>query len=147
MSASEQETRRLLQALRDSATHIARGRRINGTHDVPPEARPGLRMLAEMHESGRLTADEHASALGFLEDAIRREQGIAILNRRLSRGGARTFYARRCEACGWLLKDGPNICKPCRKRIAIVEGVDPLQVSLPFVRPEGAQVAPWAVPK
>lgn len=144
--ATDEETRSLLQALRDSATHIARGRRVNGTHDVPPEARHGLRLLAYMHEDGRLTADEHASALGFLEDAIRREQGIAILNRRLSRGGSRTFYARRCEVCGWLIKNGPNVCKPCRRRLAVLEGVDPLQVSLPLVRPEGVTLAPWAVP-
>lgn len=133
--ATDEETRLLLQSLRDSATHIARARRINGTHDVPTLARPGLRMLAELHESGRLSADEHASALGFLEDAVKREQGIAILNRRLSRGGARTYYARTCEVCGWLLQDGPNVCKPCRRRLTRIEGADPLQVSLPMVRP------------
>jgi len=130
--ASDEETRALLQALRDSAVHIARSRRINGTVNVPQEARPGLRMLAELHESGRLTAAEHESAQGFLEDAIRRERGIAILNQRISRGGAAKYYARTCEVCGWLLEAGPNICKPCRRRITATEGADPLQVTLPI---------------
>lgn len=141
--ATDEETRKLLQALRDSATHIARSTR-NGTAPVPQEALPGLRMLEEMRADGRLTEAEHAAALEHLEDGIRRERGIAILNRKLSRGGASKHYARTCEVCKWLLRDGPNICKPCRRRLTVLEGVDPLQVSLPLARPEGAQLAPWA---
>lgn len=145
MPASDQETRRLLQALRDSATAI-----VASPHaSVPTEARPGLRLLEEMRADGRLTEQEHDSALGFLEDNIRRERerGIAILNKKLSRGGAARHYARTCEVCGWLIKAGPNICKPCRRRLTVTEGVDPLQVSLPLARPEGVQLAPWAVPR
>ena len=140
--ATDEETRRLLQALRDSATAIVTSPRA----PVPTEARPGLRLLEEMRADGRLTEQEHASALGFLEDNIRRERGIAILNKKLSRGGAAKHYARTCEVCGWLIKNGPNVCKPCRRRLAVLEGVDPLQVSLPLVRPEGVTLAPWAVP-
>lgn len=143
--ATDEETRLLLQGLRDSATAIV----ASSPHgvSVPTEARPGLRLLEEMRADGRLSEQEHASALGFLEDSIRRERGIAIINKKLSRGGAAKHYARTCEACGWLIKGGPNICKPCRRRLAVLEGVDPLQVALPLARPEGVQLAPWAVPK